>query len=164
MLTPGVTGSTSMMITNTLTGQFEILAGRQSEVGLLVCFLFGLLIIAGASSLSFWQRSIYCVLNSLVIFTFALGANTVGMAATKGGAVSFIPVSPVYAQTRLDNQEGGWCCLNGKVNPSSRRECDKWEGRLFSTKEEAERFCASTTPPETSPESREHKRFFKPWF
>lgn len=163
MLTPGVTGSTSMMITNTLTQQFEILAGWHSEVGLFVCFLFGLLVVATTTALSFWQRGVYCVLNSLIIFAVALGTNAVGMAAAKGGASSFIVVSAVYAQPRPGKQEG-WCCLNEKVNPSSRRECGKWGGRLFSTKEEAERFCASTAPPEAPPQTRERKGFFKPWF
>lgn len=163
MLTPGVTGSTTMMITNALTRQFEILAGLNSEVGLLVSFLFGLLIMAAATALSFWQRGTYYILNSLIIFTVALGTNSVGVAATEGSASSFIVASVAHAQTRPDNQKG-WCCLNERVNPSSEQECDKWGGRFFSTKEEAGRFCSSTAPPEASPESREHKGFFKPWF
>lgn len=165
-LTPGVAGAMTMMITNTLASQFEVLAAWVPEMGLLVSFLFGLVVMAAATAIPFWQRSVYYVLNSLVIFTVAVGSNTLGVAATKGGASGSAGISAAYAQPRMEPRDSqrGWCCLNERVNQSSWQECNKWGGRFFSIKEEAEGFCFSIAPPPSSPEPRESKGFFRPWF
>jgi hypothetical protein len=165
-LTPGVAGAMTMIITNTLASQFAALVAWVPEIGLLISFLFGLMVMAAAAAVPFWQRSVYYILNSLIIFTVAVGSNTLGVAATKGGTSSSAGLSAAYAQPRTEDRDSqrGWCCLNERVNQSSWQECNKWGGQFFSTKEEAEELCFSTARPSPPPEPRGSKGFFRPWF
>jgi hypothetical protein len=91
MLTPGFAGALTMMITNALVGQFSIEPGY---AGLGVSFLFGTLVLSHKGKL--WTRVVYYVLNSLVIFCVAMGANHAGIAAATVGAPAE-PPSAVHA-------------------------------------------------------------------
>jgi len=73
MLTPGVAGSLTMMITNALTLNFAM---PRAWVGLGLSFIFGLLVLATTRNLL--QKGVFYVLNSLVIFCVAAGANGIG--------------------------------------------------------------------------------------
>jgi hypothetical protein len=78
MLTPGVAGALTMLITNALSSQFGL---WPNYTGLVVSFTFGLIIFRAASRVRFFERFVYYSLNSLVIFSVALGANQGGVTA-----------------------------------------------------------------------------------
>ncbi|MEA2885108.1 MAG: hypothetical protein QOH32_4364 [Bradyrhizobium sp.] len=84
MLTPGVAGSLTMMITNALASNFDM---PRAWMGLGLSFIFGLLVLVSAKGLI--QKTVFYVLNSLVIFCVAVGTNGLGA----GGA----PVEPRVA-------------------------------------------------------------------
>jgi hypothetical protein len=69
MITPGIIGGTIMFITNSLCCQFTI---PPKWVGLFLSFLFGLLVLK-AEAIPRWQRGVYYVVNSLIIFSVAFG-------------------------------------------------------------------------------------------
>jgi len=169
MLTPGVAGAVTMAITNTFAAQFKLIEPWPAAVALTVSFLLGLLVMA-AKAMPYWQRFIYYVLNSLIVFTVAVGSNTLGQAGgaspAGGEKVSYIEllrplasagIPAAHAQSPSRN---GWCCLNNKVNASSEEECNKWGGRFFSTQEEAQQACRS----EASKKQEKDRHFFRPWF
>jgi hypothetical protein len=83
MLTPGVAGSLTMMITNALALNFAM---PRAWIGLGLSFVFGLLVIASARSLL--QKAVFYVLNSLVIFCVAAGANGIGAGAAQHASLS----------------------------------------------------------------------------
>lgn len=74
MMTPGVAGAITMTISNTMWVQFGL---QQRWSALALSFAFGALVFT-ASRLKVWQRSIYYVLNSLIIFSAAAGSNYIG--------------------------------------------------------------------------------------
>ena len=74
MLTPGITGGVIMFITNSFCCQFSI---EPRWVGLFLSFLFGLLVLK-AETIPRWERGVYYVLNSLVIFSVAFGTAQLG--------------------------------------------------------------------------------------
>lgn len=77
MLTPGICGGLTTLITGVLTQQFGLLP---NYTGLATSFLFGLLVVFGTTSvIPAWQKCIYLCLNSLVIFSVAMGANQAGL-------------------------------------------------------------------------------------
>lgn len=79
MLTPGMAGSLTTLITNSLVTQFDLVP---SFTGLFISFLFGLLVFAGTRTV-LWLKFVLYVLNSLLIFSVALGANQIGVGAAK---------------------------------------------------------------------------------
>jgi hypothetical protein len=91
MLTPGVAGSLTMMITNALTQNFAM---PRAWVGISLSFVFGLLVLV--STRSMLQKGVFYVLNSLVIFCVAAGANGIGTGATQRASLSLI--TTVFAQ------------------------------------------------------------------
>jgi hypothetical protein len=75
MLTPGVAGALTMMITNALGTNFQT---PRAWTALLLSFGFGLLVLVSDKRLL--MKALFYVLNSLVIFCVANGANGVGVA------------------------------------------------------------------------------------
>lgn len=73
MLTPGVAGAMTMMITNALAQNFEL---PRAYIGLALSFTMGLLVLVAAKALI--PKIVFYVLNSLVIFCVAAGANGIG--------------------------------------------------------------------------------------
>jgi hypothetical protein len=71
MITPGAAGAITMMITNTLCLQFADLP--PSVTGLALSFLFGAIVFGYGASIG--ARLAYYVINSLIIFTVAMGSN-----------------------------------------------------------------------------------------
>src|SRR5215813_3799615 len=89
-ITPGVAGSIAMLAANGLWVGFAL---PQAWTALAVSALFALLIGANLTA-PVWQRLIYFVLNSLVIFSVGIGGNTLGTRATQ--APSAAPHSGSY--------------------------------------------------------------------
>jgi hypothetical protein len=78
MLTPGVAGGVVMLVTNTLAAQFSF---ARNWTGLAMSFLVGLVVLLHDVK-PLWLRLGLYILNSLVIFAVAAGANQAGSAAT----------------------------------------------------------------------------------
>ncbi len=74
MLTPGAAGALTMMITNALALNFDT---HRALTGLLLSFMFGAVVFVASRSI--WQRGLFYVINSLIIFCVALGTNAVGV-------------------------------------------------------------------------------------
>lgn len=83
MLTPGVAGSLTMMITNALAVNFAM---PRAWIGLGLSFVFGLLVLV--STRNMLVKGVFYVLNSLVIFCVAVGANGLGTGASQRASVS----------------------------------------------------------------------------
>ncbi len=102
MLTPGIAGSMSMMIGNTLHYQFAVPNGWAF---LVLSFIFGLLVLATNKPLL--TKSVLYVLNSLVIFCVAAGTTTT-LSATSSNTRSsdwFSLTRPAYAQATTSAQQ-----------------------------------------------------------
>lgn len=164
-LTPAGAGSTVMLISNTIWKVFGL---SQPIVGLSLSLLFALLIVTKAP-MKLWERAVYCILNCLVIFSFAISVNAMSNAAIKQSSensqrafVAGFIFSAAEAQPEPDraprepNQEG-WCCINNNIGESTSDACTQWGGQFFSSRQEAEQHC----PPTTSQEPE--RPFFKPW-
>ena len=82
MITPGAAGAFTMMITNTLCQQFTEL--HLGFTGLFVSFLFGAVVFGAGVSIP--ARMMYYVINSLIIFTVAMGSNAIGDQASEHAA------------------------------------------------------------------------------
>lgn len=78
MLTPGLAGAVVMLLTNTLYQQFSL---PQRWTALALSFGLGLLVFSDRRS-ALWQRALLYILNSLIIFSMAVGANAVGQVIT----------------------------------------------------------------------------------
>lgn len=78
MVTTGVLGATTTMITGTLASQF---AAPGNWTALIVSFVIGLLVWAD-KTVPRYQRIVLYLVSSLVIFTTAMGINAAGVAAT----------------------------------------------------------------------------------
>lgn len=94
MLTPGLAGALTMMISNALFHAFNLNA---AYTALALSFLLGTIVWAATAALL--ARCIYYVFNSLIIFSVAFGTNSFGL-ATK---VSFNFTSAAYAQASTAN-------------------------------------------------------------
>ncbi len=79
MTAPGILGAITTIITGTLASQFG-LPGQWTALA--VSFLLGSLVLADKKLPSF-QRIVFYFINSLIIFTMAMGINSAGVAATK---------------------------------------------------------------------------------
>jgi hypothetical protein len=94
MLAPGVIGLMTMIITNALGAGFDL---PHSWTALAISGLFGILVgIPPAGHLV--QRGLFLVLNSLIIFSMATGANVIAdPVATKGKEVAAIVQSRIVS-------------------------------------------------------------------
>jgi len=78
-------------------------------------------------------------------------------------------MSRSYQITQED--ERGWCCLNGNIYSAGEACCEAFGGRFFKTREEAEKFCRKVPPgpsyddqkdPGLPPEIRDEVHFIQP--
>ncbi len=81
MITPGLAGGMTMAIANTLWQFFGL---PQPITGLIISVLFALSVSA-VGKMIWWKRGSFVILNSLIVFTMAMGVNTAGMAASQRG-------------------------------------------------------------------------------
>src|ERR1700722_4539085 len=91
MLTPGMAGSVTMMITNALSVNFAM---PRAWVGLVLSFIFGLLVLISARG--YIAKFVYYIFNSLVIFCVAVGANGLGVSSARQVSITF--TSRAFAQ------------------------------------------------------------------
>ena len=96
MLTSGILGTTTTMITGAMTSQFN-LPGNFTAI--VVSFLLGLLVFTD-NSIPHIQRFVFYIIISMIIFTTAMGINAAGVAATKS------PEQRQYEQRGLSDDEG----------------------------------------------------------
>ena len=96
MLSPGVIGLITMIVTNALGSAFDL---PHSWTALVISALFGLLV--GIPELvPLLHKGLYFVLNSLIIFSMAIGANVIAVpVAAKGQEVASIVQSKIVAMT-----------------------------------------------------------------
>lgn len=80
MMTPGVAGAMTTMITGTLVSQFGL---PGNWTGLVISLLMGLAVWAD-KSVVIYQRIVFYLINSLTIYAVAIGVNTAGMAISHG--------------------------------------------------------------------------------
>src|SRR5207245_11316855 len=78
MLTPGIAGGVTMLIANALWVAFSL---PPRWTSLVLSFLLGLLVFV-ATKVPLWQRAVYYLLNSLIIFAVSIGTNYVGVGLT----------------------------------------------------------------------------------
>jgi hypothetical protein len=71
MLTPGIAGGLTVSISMPIVMAFEL---KYKWVALLISFLFGLLISSSFKRVPKFANTIYCILNTLVIFSLSVGA------------------------------------------------------------------------------------------
>jgi len=144
MLTPGVAGAMTMMITNALAQNFEL---PRAYAGLALSFTIGLLVLVAAKTLI--VKMVFYVLNSLVIFCVAVGANglapapappPVEHAALTGYNTASAPTDVCAAKVQAAQKAGASPAEIVKIVA----ECQK----------------AGQTPPQTPQKSRP---FFGPW-
>jgi hypothetical protein len=74
MVTPGALGALTMLITNALATNFMWIG--HAITALLLSFIFGVTAIVKANEL--WQKIIFYIINSLIIFSVATGSNQIG--------------------------------------------------------------------------------------
>src|SRR5256885_9586055 len=80
MLTPGIAGGVTMLIANALWVAFSL---PPRCTALVLSFLLGLLVFVATPRPPVWQRAVYYLLNSLIIFSVTIGTNYVGVGATR---------------------------------------------------------------------------------
>lgn len=80
MLTPGIAGSIVMLITQALSNSFE---WPLAMTAIILSFLVGLLVFI-AVSIPLWQRIVFYLLNSLIIFSVAVGTSAGGSKGDTG--------------------------------------------------------------------------------
>ncbi len=78
MVTPGIAGGITMLIANALWVAFSL---PPRWTSLVLSFLLGLLAVV-ATKIPLWQRAVYYLLNSLIIFSVSIGTNYVGVGLT----------------------------------------------------------------------------------
>ena len=83
MLTPGVAGAFTMMITNAVAANFGLPPGYSA---LAISALFALVVFLRAKQGRWYQRLLCMVLNSAVIFAMAVGTNQAGLAVANSTA------------------------------------------------------------------------------
>src|SRR5438067_1992162 len=90
MLTPGIAGGVTMLIANALWVAFSL---PPRWTSLVLSFLLGLLVFV-ATRVPLWQRAVYYLLNSLIIFSVSIGTNYVGVGLTHPPAQQSNAIQP----------------------------------------------------------------------
>src|SRR5438034_5676423 len=98
MLTPGIAGGVTMLIANALWVAFSL---PPRWTSLVLSFLLGLLVFV-ATRVPLWQRAVYYLLNSLIIFSVSIGTNYVGVGLTHPPAQQSNAMQP--SPRRLDRK------------------------------------------------------------
>jgi hypothetical protein len=88
MITPGVAGVVTMAIANTVCSNFSLEKPFIALVALAVAALFAVLVV-GVAVMPLWQKMVYFLLNTLIVFHMAAGGNATGNYFER-------PAKPVY--------------------------------------------------------------------
>jgi hypothetical protein len=87
LITPTAAGVFTMLATNTLVSQFGL---PGNYTAFIISSTVGLVLLAITRRLKTWQRFVYFLLNTLVIFTVAIGINETAIAAINRAHTSAI--------------------------------------------------------------------------
>ena len=109
MLTPGIAGGVTMLIANALWVAFSL---PPRWTSLVLSFVLGLLVFV-ATRAPLWQRLVYYLLNSLIIFAVSIGTNYAGVAVTHP-ATQRADVSEPGAASGSRTFFGDWLRLGGR--------------------------------------------------
>lgn len=112
MLTPGVAGGITMVITNALCSNFAL---PRPLTALVLSFLLGLLTLALAAAtntstntMAWWAKGLVTFFNSLFIFAMAVGTSTLGaVQASPPSQASLQPPASFVASTAYFHESGG---------------------------------------------------------
>jgi hypothetical protein len=163
MLTPGVAGSMTMMITNALATNFDM---PRAWMGLVLSFVFGLLVLVSTKGLLL--KGLFYVLNSLVIFCVAVGANGLGASGAPVHA-SLFGIGPAYAQAASAQALEHCANISATVEAAQKsgasgdqvlaliRPCQNLSQDILQGKNSV------SAPPATRPAEEASGKFFKPW-
>lgn len=94
MSTPGAAGALMMLIANAFCSNFPECQFRY--VALILSFVFGA-IVFGATTMKVWERGIYWIVNSMIIFSMGVGASNIGANIEAKQASNARPASVVSA-------------------------------------------------------------------
>jgi hypothetical protein len=126
-------------------------------VPLALSFFLGL-VATTDTTIARWKRFVFYVINSLVIFSVATGANTIGQAATQTTMAISLSARAYAAETSAV----GWCCADNRITQATREDCARRLGNFYRTVEEARNTCGSNQ--RRTGETRPERSFFRPWF
>lgn len=73
MLTPGLAGGFTMVISSTLWVHFGM---PQKWTALVISLALSLLVVLGMKNVPLLERIIYCFLNTMIIFSMGFGSHT----------------------------------------------------------------------------------------
>ena len=134
MLTPGMAGGMTMLITNALCQHFPL---PNDLTGLGISFLFGLLVFVATGP--FWQRSVYYLLNSLVIFCVAAGASGFGasVATQNDDPFASLIVKPAFAEDAAATDADTLATLK-KENEALKKQIAAIQSQLKALRQERE--------------------------
>ncbi len=76
MLTPGLAGGFTMVISSTLWVQF---GWETRYTAFAISLAISFLVVQGMKNVSLLERIIYCGLNTFIIFSMGLGAHSLGV-------------------------------------------------------------------------------------
>src|SRR5437868_15142030 len=79
MLTPGIAGGVTMLIANALWVAFSL---PPRWTSLVLSFVVRLLVVVAKGGVPGWQRAVYYILNSLIIFSVSIETNYVCVGLT----------------------------------------------------------------------------------
>jgi hypothetical protein len=149
MLTPGVAGAMTMMISNALQQNFAL---PPAYTGLALSFVFGLLVLAATKALI--PKIVFYVLNSLVIFCVAAGAN--GLAPERAAPPAEHAALTSFRTASTPEAKPDDACV-AKVQAAQKAGASPEEiVKIVSACPKAEQ-----TPPRTP--TRKDRPFFTPW-
>lgn len=164
-LTPGIAGAIAMLAANTLWVTFGL---PQAWTALAVSTLFALLVSTGLAA-PLWQRGIYLILNSLVIFSVGIGSNALGGHATEpstpqrssSGHYEPLAISSAFAQQPPSTWSADEVKRRQDEVKQKELELRRREEEL-SRKERELKGGAAPSPPGSASEGASRK-FFEQW-
>ncbi len=149
MLTPGVAGALTMMITNALAQNFEL---PRAYTGLALSFVFGLLVLVAAKTLI--SKVVFYVLNSLVIFCVAAGASGITPAPAQQATAELSS----YSTASVDEAKPNEACANLSTRVQAAQKAGAPPEEIVKIVAACEK--AKQTPP---PPAQKNRPFFAPW-
>lgn len=186
MITPGIAGGITMMISNALWVQFSI---EPRYTGLIFSFIIGLaVVLSWKATTALWLKGIYWIVNSLIIFSVAIGGNYVGAgkasASTQEKQYSekmepIVKEKPSYSTKKLPSKEipqvsrepGGGSAPGGGVSTSDEKgrsvpssaemtteKLEKAKQEINQVQDQLEKTLGSQTKA-----AEVDRSFFKPW-
>jgi hypothetical protein len=173
MLTPGFAGAMTMAITNALCSNFTL---PRPIIALTLSVLLGLLTV-GAATMPIWQKGLFTLFNSLIIFAMAVGTSTLGAASAGPPQASLPAPASAVASTAYLHEWGGPNLADGtvvKATPPTRYLMEAGMRRLIPDEETFKSMGFKEANVKVIPDAdlqsiplgkpMPSKRFFSSWF